>query len=321
MKLEVDLIGVPFDLGGGRSGAREGPNAFMSSCFTQDIASVGATIRYYDLRAQGGIIEAFDTTRDPEGDVYYEREVAQVAKLLSVRTCKTLFAGRLPVVLGGDHSISIGSVGGAIHHSVSLERKLGLVWIDAHLDAHTHLTTKSHRAHGLPLATLLGCGPDEFVRTANAIRYDRITGCKIGASLSPLHVIHIGAGEEHCEEEEYAFFAEHHVPEFSRKHLKQNGLFVLEHELRLLADSVDSIWVSLDLDALDSSIAPGVYYPNQDGLLQSEILYIAQCISRSGKLCGVDIMEYNPQFDRADKDGKPLTIEIATKFLQQLLGM
>lgn len=322
MNFAVDLIGVPFDLGGGRSGARYGPDSFARSCLPQELSRVGFASRYYDLGAKWGIVEAFNTLRTPSGLVHYEREVAQMAKIVSARTVATILAGRFPVVLGGDHSISIGSIGGALHSSVLSGRKLGLVWIDAHLDAHTHLTTPSHRAHGLPLATLLGYGPKRLVECANAVTYgvDKGRRKRIGTTLSPLHVIHIGAGEDHCEPEEYAFFEKHSIPQFSRKHLRQEGWSALYSSLQEICDSVDLLWVSLDLDSIDRSIAPGVYYPNPNGLRREEVLELAAVIAASGKLCGVDLMEYNPQFEQLDKDGNPITVRTATEFLLRLLG-
>lgn len=319
----IDLIGVPFDLGGGQSGARHGPDKLIHSGLMEDLARVGIASRYYNLREQGEIREAFDTTRIPCGRVHYEHEVAQVANLVGARTFAALRLGRLPVILGGDHSISIGSVGAALHSDMLSSGTLGLVWIDAHLDAHTHLTTYSHRAHGLPLATLLGHGPRKLLECAHAITYTLSAGGRrrrTSTALSPLHVMHIGRGEGHCESEEYDFFEQQHIPRFSRRYLHEEGWSALWSGLQELCDAVDFLWVSLDLDSLDRSIAPGVYYQNPDGLLQGEILELATILSRSGKLRGVDIMEYNPQYERQDENGRAITARTATKFLLRLLG-
>ncbi|OGZ19434.1 MAG: hypothetical protein A2494_01480 [Candidatus Lloydbacteria bacterium RIFOXYC12_FULL_46_25] len=322
MHSQVDLIGVPFDLGGGCSGARDGPRAFVDLGLLQDLAHASMISRYYDLREQGGMREIFNGTSTPSGRVHFQYEVAQVAKLVSVRTFDTLRLGRIPVVLGGDHSISIGSIGAALHAAALLEKRLGVVWIDAHLDAHTHLTTHSHRAHGLPLATLLGHGPEEFVECARmGINGKRIGSyCEASLSLSPSHVIHLGRGEDHCESEEYAFFEKLCIPEFSRKHLHEEGWSGLYASLRDLCARVDLLWVSLDLDSLDHSIAPGVYYPNPNGLLREEVLSLASTLAASGKLCGVDLMEYNPQFEKRNDDGRALTAGVASDFLLCLLG-
>lgn len=322
MNVKVDLIGVPFDLGGGRSGARYGPDALIQSGLIEELKEVGISSRYHDLRVLGEIKEAFDTTRIARGQVHFEHEVAQVARLVSVHTFTSLRRGHLPVVIGGDHSISIGSVGAALHPEFLCGRTLGLVWIDAHLDAHTHLTTHSSRAHGLPLATLLGYGPRRFLECVHAIT----PGARIGrhsrvcTALSPLNVMHIGCGEDHCELEEYAFFEKHHIPQFSRKYLQEEGWSTLFTSLQEISHRVDYLWVSLDLDSLDHSIAPGVYYPNPHGLLREEILALAAVLSDSRKVCGIDIMEYNPQFEKLDESGRAITARTATEFLLRLLG-
>lgn len=322
MNLKVDLLGVPFDLGGGRSGARYGPDALIRSGLIEELKATGVSSRYHDLRVQGEIKKAFDTTRVAHGRVHFEHEVAEVAGLVSVYTFASLRRRHLPVVLGGDHSISIGSVGAALHPEFLCGRTLGLVWIDAHLDAHTHLTTHSCRAHGLPLATLLGYGPRRFLNCVHSSIRDSRTDKRrrTNTALSPLDVIHIGRGEDHCESEEHAFFEEHQIPQFSRKYLQEEGWSALFASLQEIAHRVDHLWVSLDLDSLDNSIAPGVYYPNPNGLLREEILSLASVLSHSGKVCGIDIMEYNPQFEKLDEAGRAITAHTATEFLLQLLG-
>ena len=322
MSKSVDLIGVPFDLGGGRSGARGGPEAFRRSGMIPALERAHISVRYQNIQEQSECPGVFDSLRKPRGRVYYEKEVAAVTRLVGARTFASLRLGHLPVVLGGDHSLSIGSIGAMLHPDILRGRTLGLVWIDAHYDAHTHLTTHSHRAHGLPLATLLGYGPRSLMPRGRKIRVETASGRSIRQAprslLSPGNVLHIGAGTDNCESEEDEFFETHGIPRFSRAYLQKEGWGSLWDALCALL-CVDLLWVSLDLDAIDGSFAPGVYYRNPDGLLREELLLLASRIADSGKLCGVDIMEYNPKAEEFDVQGNSLTAGLATEFLLQIL--
>ena len=170
---------------------RYGPDALICSGSLK-LGYGGDFESHQNLRVRENL--SIDTTRVARGKVHYEHEVAQVVRLVSAHTFASLRHGHIPVVLGGDHSISIGSVGAALHPEFLRGRTFGLVWIDAHLDAHTHLTTPSRRAHGLPLATLLGYGPRKLLECIHSVTPSSYAGRRTRCSMLSANVIHVGCG-------------------------------------------------------------------------------------------------------------------------------
>lgn len=307
MSRSIDVIGVPFDLGGGKSGVDKGPEALIASGFLRVLQKSGHTVLYQDLMKTSGSGDLFHSPDPPCGKVQYVEEVAYVVNTLAARTFASLRVGHTPLILGGDHSIAMGSIGAALHPDIFPGKRLGLVWIDAHYDAHTAATTSSGHANGMPLATLLGRG-------AHSLR--RAIGNR---KIKPEHILHIGAGKADCEPEEIALFEKLQVPCFNQERLRRDGWMPAYQALLALSRSVDHLWVSFDLDAVNERFAPGVAFPNKAGLERNGVLWFAERLTMTGKVIGADIVEHTPVSEAYDMNRRPKTATLAADFARQIM--
>ena len=227
--------------------------------------------------------------------------VSAVAGALAIRTEELVARGRLPVVLGGDHSCAIGTWKG-IARALAPGRTLGLVWIDAHMDAHTAQTSESGKLHGMPLACLLGEGDP------------RLTGIADGARLDPRRVCLVGVRS--FETGEAALLHRLGVRVFFMHDVARRGLQAVMKEAVGIAGGGDrSYGISLDLDAVDPRDAPGVGSPAPGGIGATDLLRSLARYGRGPMLAGLEITEYNPDRDRNSK-----TARLVTATIQALLA-
>jgi arginase len=227
--------------------------------------------------------------------------VSAVAGALAIRTEELVARGRLPVVLGGDHSCAIGTWKG-IARALAPEKSLGLVWIDAHMDAHTAQTSESGKLHGMPLACLLGEGDS------------RLTGIADGARLDPHRVCLVGVRS--FETGEAALLHRLGVRVFFMHDVERRGLQTVMKEAVAIAGSGGrSYGISLDLDAVDPRDAPGVGTPAPGGIRAADLLRSLARYARGPALAGLEITEYNPDRDRNSK-----TARLVTATIQALLA-
>ena len=269
-----------------------------------------AALRKHGLVAelrQVGMDAAWSTTiaPPPAGDTV--TVVSAVAAALAARTEELVARGRIPVVLGGDHSCAIGTWKGIVrgmaaraavppHASASpLPKPLGLVWIDAHLDAHTAQTSMSGNLHGMPLACLLGEGDP------------RLTGIAGGARLDPGHVCLVGVRS--FETGEAALLRRLGVRSFFMHDVQRQGLTAVMREAVAIAGNGGAYGISLDLDAVDPRDAPGVGSPVAGGIRGPDLLRALARCGRGAGLTGLEITEYNPDRDR---DGKTARLVVST---------
>jgi arginase len=308
MPKHIDVIGVPIDVGGGRSGACHGPRALIASGIVQKLEAAGHTVSCKDIFE--GNVEPVCLASAPSPPsktrTLYVDEVGASITLLAARTFASLRVGHTPLILGGDHSVVIGSVGAALHPDLLCGKKLGLVWIDAHYDAHTGKTTSSGNANGMPLASLLGMGLREF-RTPISNR-----------KIQPKNVLHIGAGKADCEPQEIALLERLNVRCFTEEHILTSGILPICDAYDELCTRVDLIWVSFDIDAVNQYWAPGVAYPNKGGFSYSMLMHLVDRLASRGKIIGADIVEYAPHKEEYDPLGFPKTATLATEFALRL---
>ena len=299
----IYLLGVPSEMGA-LNGTSGGPQALLSPLRAL-FSAVGQIMVYENVGENTVFHEIRKLPLRSRGKVHRKKHVAMVADLTASRTGALLSEGRIPLVLGGDHSVAMGSARGALEFARREGKKIGLIWIDAHYDAHTEKTTQSGNANGMPLASLLGFGPHAFRHPRHAFR--------------PEEVVHLGAGATDCEPEEKALLDTLGVELFSAEALRRDPIPAWIAILALV-DRVDLVWVSLDLDAVDHAFAPGVHLPSDGGLDRTLLLWLAghMGVGMSGKLCGVDIMEYKPASDEFDSKGRGKTAILATDFLREL---
>jgi arginase len=295
----VHIIGVPLDLGAGRRGVDMGPSALRIAGIGDRIAALGRTV------VDKGDLPAPipETQRPADQRKKYVRDIARVCQKLRDIALKSLDAGALPLVLGGDHSLAAGSVAASadwVQRSSSLP--LGLVWIDAHGDMNTPETTTSGNVHGMPLAALLGHEPIELASIG------------VSPSVLPAHTALVGVRNLDDKEKEQIRLSGVHV--FTMKDIDRDGIArVAERALAVAADGTGGIHVSLDMDVCDPSIAPGVGTAVKGGLDYREAHMVMELVADSGRLVALDICEVNPTLDIRN-----VTAEFATELALSALG-
>jgi len=285
----VSMIGVPLDLGTQKKGVDMGPNALRYEKIAEKLRSTGLEIT--DL---GNIQCEFKDIKPGNLKLKYLKEIAEVCSISAKKIEETIRKSQKPLVLGGDHSISIGTVSGA---SNFYKGELGLIYIDTHGDLNTEETTETGNIHGMSYAALLGFGNKSLVN--------------IGKNIKRENTLLVGAKDLDPAEEK--LIKRENMNMFSIMDLLGEGLNPLFKMISNLQSKVKTIWVSLDLDAIDKVYAPGVGIPNNGGFTYREIEAIAKYIGKNCNIAGLDIVEYNPIRDIENKTAD-LTIELAAKF-------
>jgi arginase len=290
--MEIDIIGVPLDFGAGRRGVDMGPSAIRYADLHPALQALGHTVS-----DQGNLAVPLTET-SPEGNprLKYLDPIVQVLRDLAERVEQSVADGRFPLILGGDHSLALGSVAGATRH-----RKLGLIWLDAHGDFNTHETTPSGNIHGMPLAALCGLGARELVTLHGAQ--------PPGAKLSPQNVAIIGARS--LDPDEQRLLRDSGVAVYSMSVIDRLGLAeVMSRAIEVARRGSEGIYLSLDLDAIDPTLAPGVGTPEAGGLTYREAHLAVELLAETELLVGMDLVEVNPVLDQVNTTAR-LAVELA----------
>ena len=300
----VSVIGVPLDLGAGRRGVDMGPSAMRNAGLVGKIRGLGReVVDEGDLAAP--VVESLAGPGNESAR--YLPEIAGVLEALAERVRRARLAGRLPLILGGDHSIALGTVSGmaAAGGEVGRER-IGLLWIDAHTDANTPETSPSGNLHGMPLAAILGRGPDALTR---------VGGVAPGAPrLSPANAAVVGARS--VDPEEAAVVASLGVRVYTMEEVDRRGMStVVDEALGVVLDGTAGFHLSLDVDALDPTAAPGVGTPVPGGLTVREVHAVMERAAVSGGVRSLEVAEVNPVLDVRNR-----TAELAVHFVTSALG-
>ncbi|OFW02708.1 MAG: arginase [Acidobacteria bacterium RIFCSPLOWO2_02_FULL_68_18] len=295
----VHIIGVPLDLGAGRRGVDMGPSALRIAGMGDQIAALGRTV------VDKGDLPAPipETQRPADTRKKYAKDIARVCHKLFDLALKSLDAGALPLVLGGDHSLAAGSVASsAAWVRRTCSRPLGLLWIDAHGDMNTPDTTTSGNVHGMPLAALLGNEPAELASIG------------FSPSVLPQHTVLVGI--RNLDEREKERIRQSGVHVFTMKDIDRDGIAsVAERALALAADGTGGIHVSFDMDVCDPSFAPGVGTPVKGGLDYREAHMVMEMVADSRRLVALDLAEINPTLDLRNT-----TAEFATELALSAFG-
>ena len=290
MSKRIRIIGAASGVGAQDQGCEDGPVAFHRSQAWHELA-------HHPLIDWGKTLYALDTP----GHAPVER-VADICRDLADEVATTLTAGDFPLVIGGDHSVAIGTWSGVARFA---GMPTGLVWIDAHLDSHTPETSYSGALHGMPLACLLGRGDK------------RLLGMGLpGVQLSPQHTVVLGPRS--WEPEEAEFLARLGVRIIGSDEIDERGFAAcLDEAARIVAGAAGGFGITLDLDAIDPAIAPGVGSPEPDGLSAREAHLGLQRLAAVHGLRALDIVEYNPDRDRHGVTAR-LIAELIDAILPQL---
>ncbi|MBN9309408.1 arginase [Devosia sp.] len=284
----IDLIGLPTDAGASCRGARLGPDGLRAAGLAERLASIG-----YAVADRGDITAA--------GKLSPAAEIDALSPLASEAAYRSLDHGARPIFLGGDHSISMGSIAGVARHCRDNHRPLFVLWFDAHGDFNTWTTTETGNIHGMALARL--CGEPGF---CNDPRWF--------APVDPRKVMILGARALDCEEAQ--LIDERGVQVVDMDVLRVSGV---EAPLRTFLDRIEAVnghlHLSLDVDAMDPSLAPGVGTTVQGGLSLEQGETVMDLLFRSGRVGSLDLVELNPPLDRGG-----VSADVMVDLTARLLG-
>jgi arginase len=287
------LIGVPLDLGAENLGVSMGADTFRYQHIVAKLRTAGLEVQ------DAGNVAVKERAAVAVGNPRLRRldEIVRVSEATARLSEAAIHDGRKAIVLGGDHSICLGAVAGA---SQAVDGKIGLIYFDAHGDMNTDQTTMTGNIHGMHLASLMGFGAPELVNVYGE-----------GPKVPKENLLHIGGCD--FDQAELDLVDREDLQTFSILDLLTSSLAPLLAMIDDLAAQVDHLWVSLDLDAIDATYAPGAGMPNQKGLTYREIAAIAEHISKRCNVIGVDVVEYNPLQDVQGKTAE-LAIELIATF-------
>ena len=293
----VSIIGAPTDIGASGIGARMGPEALRVAGIVQAVARYGCEVR------DCGDVSGPANPCAPAVDGY--RHLAEVVAwncAVHDAVGRELAEGRLPLLMGGDHSLSIGSISAVARHCRERGQKLRVLWLDAHADFNTSLITPSGNLHGMPAACLCGHGPQELVAMAGG-----------AVALRPDEIRQVGVRS--VDEGEKRFLRQQGIEVFDMRYIDEIGM---RRTLELALDDVDEtthLHVSLDVDFLDPDIAPGVGTTVPGGPTYREAQLCMEMVADTGRLGSLDIVELNPALDHRNQ-----TAVLAVDLIESLFG-
>jgi arginase len=297
--IKVAIIGVPLDLGANRRGVDMGPSALRVTRLAERIRALG-----FDVADTGDV----DVPLPEECEVgdprkKYAAAIAGVCGDLCDRVERALGEGRLPVTLGGDHSLAMGSIAGVSRHQRAQGRSVGLLWFDAHGDMNTPESTNSGNVHGMPLSHVVGLG-DEKLASIGGFRP------KVRASNTCL------IGVRDLDDREKKLIAESGVAVYTMKDIDRHGVsHVIDEAVERALRGTEGLHVSFDIDAVDPSEARGVGTPKKGGLTYREAHLCLEIVADSGKLAALDMVEINPILDSRNS-----TAELGAELILSALG-
>lgn len=294
---QVSLIGAPTDIGASRVGCRMGPQALRVAGITNALRDSGCEV--HDL---GDLSGPENPELPPVAGYRHLPEVIEWNRAVFAATAAELEAGRMPILLGGDHCLAIGSISAVAAHCRAAGKTLRIIWVDAHADFNTAELTPSGNIHGMPVACLAGHGPAELTHLSGqepAIGTDEIR--QVGLRS-------VDSGEK-------AFLFAEGVEVFDMRFVDEIGM--RRTMVRALAgvDENTHLHLSLDLDFVDPEIAPGVGTPVRGGPTYREAHLCMEMIADTGRLASIDLVELNPALDLRNA-----TAELAVDLVESLFG-
>ncbi|HKW79327.1 MAG TPA: arginase [Candidatus Limnocylindria bacterium] len=291
----VEIIGVPMDLGGNRRGVDMGPSAIRYADLERRLRRMGIAVR-----DRGNLIvpdPGQERAHRPDPKAHFHQEIVAVAEELAERVADAVRRGAIPLVLGGDHSVAMGTLAGLARAG----KRAGVIWMDAHPDINSPETTSSGNVHGMPFAVALGLASAPFPKSLR------------------------GSADARCA----ALVGIRDVDEGERDNIKRSGVTaltiadvdrlgmasVMERAIAV-ASRCDGIHLSLDMDVIDPNEAPGVGTPVRGGITYREAQLAMEMVAATGKLWSVEVTEVNPILDRANA-----TASLAVELIASALGL
>lgn len=281
----IAVIGAPMDLGAGRRGVDMGPSALRIARLNERLTALG-----YGVEDLGNVaVDQPESLPGGPANARYLPQIAATCARLAEMVVSAVERGHVPLVLGGDHSIAVGTIAGLSRHFAKQRQKLGVIWIDAHADMNTPESSPSGNVHGMPLACCIGNGPKELSGLAGHIPMVRpenvaIVGLRSVDDLERLNVRGTG------------------VHAFTMRDIDERGMrTVIQQAIHAASAGTAGFHVSFDMDSVDPVEAPGVGTPVPGGLTYREAHLAMELIGDSGHMTSVEVVEVNPVMDVANR--------------------
>ena len=284
----IQIIGVPMDLGQSQRGVDMGPSAIRYAGLSSQLRELG-----YQIEDVGNIEVP---VRDTLGSDKLLPAISQACKTVYEAGKKAMASGCFPLFIGGDHAISIGTIGGVTHNSPS-----GVIWIDAHGDFNTPETSRTGSIHGMPLAVLHGYGIKQLVNIG-----------RFGAKLKSKDVVMIGLRD--LDGKERIKLKNSGITIYTMRDIDEQGINAVARKALKHLSHLTRVHVSLDMDSIDPTEAPGVGTPVSGGLTYREAHLMMEIIADSQSLTSMDIVEINPIIDQYNQTAK-MAIELTVSAL------
>jgi arginase len=291
---QIRVIGVPLDLGQSRRGVDMGPSAVRVAGLEARLEAIGHVVE------DGGnvLVAIAEQKKEGAANAKYLKEITATCTKSADLVLKTLEAGKVPLVLGGDHSVAAGTVAGVAEFYRRQKQNIGLIWIDAHSDINTPDTSPSGNVHGMPLAAIMGLGPTELGNI-----YD------FSPKVRPENCVLVGIRDVDTHEKEN--IRKSGIETFTMRDIDERGMrTVMEEALRIAGRGTAGYHVSLDMDWVDPEDAPGVGTPVWGGATYREAHLAMEIIADHGRMLSMEIVEVNPVIDEHNQTAD-LAVELA----------
>lgn len=299
----VRMLGVPMDLGADRRGVGMGPAGIRIAGVARELRALGHTV------VDGGDVHVDQPESRDQSDskAKYLEEIVDACERLRMATRDALAAGETPLVLGGDHSIAIGSISGVAEHYRSQGQKIGVIWVDAHADMNTPDTSPSGNIHGMPLASLLGYGIPELVELGGfSPKVDKANACLIGIRA--------------LDNREKRIVRESGIHAYTMRDIDERGMKeIIREAIGHASNGTVGFHVSFDLDGMDPRDVPGVGTPVRGGINWREANLLMENVAESGRMVSCEVTELNPILDVGNQSGRVAVDVIGSAFGKSIL--
>ncbi len=295
----IAIIGAPMDLGAGRRGVDMGPSAVRLAGLNEKLAALG-----YHVEDLGNVlVDQPESLPTGPSHARYLPQIAHTCARLADMVARVAATSKVPLVLGGDHSIAIGTVAGMSRNFHERGQKLGLIWVDAHADMNTPESSPSGNIHGMPLACCTGLGPAELTGIAG-----------YSPAVEPSSVAIIGLRS--VDEIERLNVRETGVHAFTMRDIDERGMrAVIQEAIEFATHGAGGFHLSFDMDAVDPADAPGVGTPVRGGITYREAHLAMELVCDSGLMASMEVVEVNPVIDEANR-----TALLAVELVMSAMG-
>ena len=287
LRRPIRILGVPMDLGASRRGTDMGPSALRNAGLGPALRDLG-----YEVAREEDVFVPGMETRDGEGgDPHrrFKKEILHVCTRLAARVEKVLDEGGVPLVLGGDHSIGMGTVTGVASHFRKRQQEIGLIWFDAHADINTPESSPTGNIHGMPLSHLLGLGDAELAGLGG-----------FAGKVRPERVALVGIRDVDAGERE--IIRRTGVRTWTMRDIDEKGMARVAREvLATVCDGTAGFHLSFDVDGLDPEVVPGVGTPVPGGVGFREAHLLLEVLADSGRMTSMEVVELNPLLDERNQ--------------------